>query len=50
MTPGWAYDTIYIHLQPNADGGKIFVTSSAIPGSAVAGLNGYADVLVEGAT
>src|SRR5215475_2420806 len=50
VTPGWAYSTIYIHLDQSAGGGKNFVTSNGIPGSVVAGLNAHADVLVEGVT
>ena len=49
-TPGWAYSTIYLHLQMSAGGGKNFVTSNGIPGSVVAGLNAHADALVEGVT
>src|SRR5579872_3980626 len=49
-TPGWAYSTIYIHLQMNAGAGKSFVTSNGIPGSVAAGLNAHADALVEGVT
>jgi hypothetical protein len=48
--PGWAYETIYIHLQMNAGAGKNFMTSNGIPGSVVAGLNAHADALVEGVT
>ncbi|MBR0692269.1 transporter [Bradyrhizobium lablabi] len=48
--PGWAYETIYIHLQQSAGGGKNFVTSNGVPGSVVAGLNAHADVLVQGVT
>lgn len=48
--PGWAYETIYIHLQMNAGAGKNFVTTNGIPGSVVAGLNAHADVLVQGVT
>ena len=46
--PGWAYETIYIHLQMSAGAGKNFVTTNGIPGSVVAGLNAHADALVEG--
>ena len=49
-TPGWAYSTIYLHLQQNAGGGKNFVTSGGVGGSVVAGLNARADALVEGVT
>jgi hypothetical protein len=48
--PGWAYETIYIHLQMSAGAGKNFVTTNGIPGSVVAGLNAHADALVEGVT
>jgi hypothetical protein len=48
--PGWAYETIYIHLQMSAGAGKNFVTTNGIPGSVVASLNAHADALVEGAT
>ncbi len=48
--PGWAYETIYIHLQMSAGGGTSFVTSNGIRGSVVAGLNAHADALVEGVT
>ena len=44
-TPGWAYETIYLHLQQNAGGGKNFVTSGGGTGSVVAGLNARADAL-----
>jgi hypothetical protein len=45
VAPGWAYSTIYLHLQMSGGGGKNFVTSNGIPGSVVAGLNAHADVL-----
>ncbi|KRQ03035.1 SphA family protein [Bradyrhizobium manausense] len=48
--PGWAYSTIYIHLNDKAGGGQNFVTSGGIPGSVTAGLNAHADVLVQGIT
>ncbi|WP_298872342.1 transporter [uncultured Bradyrhizobium sp.] len=50
VTPGWAYSTIYIHLNEKAGGGQNFVTSGGIPGSVTAGLNAHADVLVQGLT
>ena len=50
VTPGWAYSTIYIHLQENASRGQNFVTSGGIPGSVTAGLNAHADALVLGIT
>ena len=45
VAPGWAYSTIYIHLNEKAGGGQNFVTSGGIPGSVTAGLNAHADVL-----
>ena len=48
--PGWAYTTIYLHLQSDAGADKNFVTSGGIPGSIVAGLNAHADALVQGIT
>ncbi|WP_235999995.1 hypothetical protein [Bradyrhizobium uaiense] len=48
--PGWAYETIYIHLDQSANAGKNFVIGNRVPGSVVAGLNAHADVLVEGLT
>jgi hypothetical protein len=48
--PGWAYETIYVHLDQSAGAGKNFVTSGGIRGSVVAGLNAQADVLIEGVT
>lgn len=48
--PGWAYETIYIHLQQSAGGSANFVTSGGVRGSIVTGLNARADVLVEGVT
>lgn len=50
VTPGWAYSTIYIHLQEKAGREQNFVTSGGIPGSVTAGLNAHADVLVQGIT
>src|ERR1700754_5125011 len=50
VAPGWAYSTIYIHLNEKAGGGQNFVTSGGIPGSVTAGLNAHADVLVQGIT
>jgi hypothetical protein len=44
--PGWAYSSIYLHVQSGAQGGKEFVQG----GSVVAGLNARADALVEGLT
>jgi len=48
--PGWAYETIYIHLQQTGGGAMNFVTSGGARGSVVAGLNAHADVLVQGVT
>ncbi|MFQ3458365.1 MULTISPECIES: SphA family protein [Bradyrhizobium] len=48
--PGWAYETIYIHLDTSANAGKNFVIGNRVPGSVVAGLNAHADVLIEGFT
>jgi hypothetical protein len=50
VTPGWAYSTIYIHLQDKAGAGQNFVTSGGVAGSVTAGLNAHADVLVQGLT
>ena len=44
--PGWAYSTIYLHIQSAAQGNKEFVRG----GSVVAGLNARADALVQGLT
>jgi hypothetical protein len=49
-TPGWAYSTIYLHLDSSAGGGKNFVTTNGFPGSVAAGLHARADALVEGIT
>jgi hypothetical protein len=46
VMPGWAYSTIYLHLQQSAGGGREFQRG----GSIVAGLNAHADVLVQGLT
>ena len=43
--PGWAYSTIYLHVQESAQG-KEFVKN----GSVVAGLNANADAVVQGLT
>jgi hypothetical protein len=50
VAPGWAYETIYLHLQQNAGQTMNFVTSGGARGSIVAGLNAHADALVEGVT
>jgi hypothetical protein len=44
--PGWAYSTIYLHVQTAAQGNKEFVTR----GSVVAGLNASADAIAQGLT
>ena len=44
--PGWAYSSIYLHVQTGAQAGKEFVQG----GSVVTGLNARADALVEGLT
>ncbi|MBR0789605.1 transporter [Bradyrhizobium manausense] len=48
--PGWAYSTIYIHLQDNAGKGQSFITPGGGTGAVTAGLNAHADVLVQGLT
>ena len=48
--PGWAYATIYLHLQANAGATQNFVTSSGARGSVVTGLNAHADAVVLGIT
>ena len=48
--PGWAYATIYLHLQANAGAAQNFVTSGGARGSVVAGLNAHADALALGIT
>ncbi|MDF0579258.1 SphA family protein [Bradyrhizobium yuanmingense] len=50
VTPGWAYSTVYLHLQANAGSSQNFVTSNGIRGSVVAGINAHADALVQGIT
>jgi hypothetical protein len=44
--PGWAYSTIYLHVQEAAQGNKEFVRG----GSVVAGLNARPDAVVQGLT
>jgi hypothetical protein len=44
--PGWAYSTIYLHVQTAAQGNKEFVRGSSV----VAGLNARADAVVQGLT
>ena len=48
--PGWAYSTIYIHVQENAGADKNFVFGGRAAGSIVAGLNAHADGFVQGLT
>jgi hypothetical protein len=48
--PGWAYSTIYLHLQANAGAAQNFVTSNGVRSSVVAGLTSHADALVQGIT
>ena len=44
--PGWAYSSIYLHVQTAAQGDKEFVRG----GSVVAGLNASADAVAQGLT
>ncbi len=44
--PGWAYSTIYLHVEQSAGGGKDFQKGASI----VAGLNARADASVQGLT
>lgn len=48
--PGWAYTTIYLHLQSSAGGQASFVTPSGGRGAVVIGLTDHADALVQGVT
>ncbi|MBH5367281.1 SphA family protein [Bradyrhizobium glycinis] len=48
--PGWAYASIYLHLQADAGATKNFVTSGGGSGSVVTGLNAHADALALGIT
>ena len=48
--PGWAYASIYLHLQANAGASQNFVTSNGARGSVVAGLNAHGDALALGIT
>jgi hypothetical protein len=50
VVPGWAYSTIYLHLQANAGAAQSFVTSNGVRGSVVTGLNARADALAVGIT
>ena len=43
--PGWAYSTIYLHVETEPPGGS---ASFIKGGSVVAGLAAHADALVEG--
>ena len=43
--PGWAYASIYLHLQANAGATRKFVTSGGARGSVVTGLKAHADAL-----
>jgi hypothetical protein len=44
--PGWAFTTIYLHLEESATGGKNFVQGASI----VAGLKARSDVVAYGPT
>lgn len=48
--PGWAYASIYLHLQANAGAAQNFVTSGGARGSVVAGINAHGDALALGIT
>ena len=48
--PGWAYASIYLHLQTNAGAAQNFVTSGGARGSVVAGINARGDALALGIT
>jgi hypothetical protein len=48
--PGWAYATIYLHLQANAGAAQNFITSGGARGSVVTGLNAHGDALALGIT
>ena len=50
VVPGWAYSTIYLHLQANAGATQNFVTSNGARGSVVTGLSARADALAVGIT
>jgi len=47
---GWAYSTIYLHLQANAGATQNFVTSGGARGTVVSGLNAHGDALAVGIT
>jgi hypothetical protein len=46
--PGWAYASIYLHLQANAGATQNFVTSGGGRGSVVTGLSAHGDALALG--
>jgi hypothetical protein len=48
--PGWAYETIYLHLQANAGSAQNFVTSGGARGGVVVGLSAHGDALAQGFT
>jgi hypothetical protein len=48
--PGWAYTTIYLHLQSSAGGGANFVLPGGGRGAVAVGLTDHADALVQGIT
>jgi hypothetical protein len=48
--PGWAYETIYLHLQANAGAAQDFITSGGARGSVVTGLSAHGDALALGIT
>jgi hypothetical protein len=48
--PGWAYASIYLHLQADAGATRNFVTSGGGRGSVVTGLNAHGDALALGIT
>ncbi|MGX9389461.1 SphA family protein [Nitrobacteraceae bacterium UC4446_H13] len=48
--PGWAYATVYLHLQANSGAQQNFVTSGGARGSVVSGLNAHGDALALGLT
>jgi hypothetical protein len=48
--PGWAYTTIYLHLQSSAGRGASFVLPGGGRGAVSLGLTDHADALVQGIT
>lgn len=48
--PGWAYASIYLHLQANAGATTNFVTTGGARGSVVTGLSAHSDALALGIT